>query len=309
MNNIDYLDLDGRMLHLFLTVLEEKSVTRAAVRLGVTQSAVSHTLDKLRIILGDPLFVRSGRGIAATRHAEQLAENITPLLESLKQMAEPAEFDLVSVSGVFTIGANDYQRELILPPLIHELHRAAPDLDIKIIESSYSDSDSLRSSRCDLLISPNPPVSMEFIQRKLFSDNWVCFFDPTSKPIPDTLASYLRRPHAKIIFTDNEKSQLDDILKSKNLSRRISLQVSRFYALPSLMRGTDLVVTLPSKIKQTIMSEFNTCKVPITIPTLSFYIVWHLRDKSTPLHRWIRNRIIQIAHSLDTDTPETRHAS
>lgn len=308
MNNFDYLDLDGRMLHLFLTVLEEQSVTRAADRLGVTQSAVSHTLDKLRIILGDPLFVRSGRGIAATSRAEHLAEKITPLLASLKQMTEIVDFDLSEARGVFTIGANDYQRELILPPLIRELHRAAPDLDIKIIESNFSDSDSLRKARCDLLISPNPPTGLEFIQKKLFSDDWVCFFDPASSPLPDTLNNYLKRPHAKIIFTDDEKSQLDTILKEKNLDRRISLQVSRFYALPSLMRGTNLVVTLPSKIKQTIMHEFNTCRVPIAIPTMSFYMVWHLRDKSAPLHCWIRNKIIQIAQSLDTGISEKHHA-
>ncbi|MBL8492512.1 MAG: LysR family transcriptional regulator, partial [Rhodocyclaceae bacterium] len=92
MNEIDYLSLDGKILRLFLAVLEEGSVTAAAQRLGLTQSAVSHGLERLRAVAGDPLFVKSGRGIVATAHAELLAEQARQLLDGMKAFSSGASF-------------------------------------------------------------------------------------------------------------------------------------------------------------------------------------------------------------------------
>jgi DNA-binding transcriptional LysR family regulator len=118
MNKFDWSDLDVRLLKLLVAVVEVGSITGAAQRLGVTQSAVSHLLDKLRAITGDPLFVKSGRGIVATARAEALAAQARELLGALERFARSGEFDPARWNATFTIAANDFQRDLLLPALM-----------------------------------------------------------------------------------------------------------------------------------------------------------------------------------------------
>ena len=125
MSRFDGSDLDGRLLQLLLAVLETGSITAAAARLGVTQSAVSHLLDKLRAITGDPLFVKRGRGIVPTAHAEGLAAPARELLRQMGQFAQGAAFDPARWHADLTIAANDFQRDLLPPPLAARLRGAA----------------------------------------------------------------------------------------------------------------------------------------------------------------------------------------
>ena len=118
MNKIDWLSLDARLLQLLVTVQEAGSVTGAAQRLGLTQSAVSHGLDRLRAIVGDPLFVKSGRGIVATAQAGLLAQRARHLLDELEAFSVAAGFEPARLNTCFTIAANDLQRDLLLPPLL-----------------------------------------------------------------------------------------------------------------------------------------------------------------------------------------------
>lgn len=296
MSKFDYLDLNGRMLRLFLVVLEEGSVSKAADRLGIGQSGVSHMLDKLREITGDPLFVRAGRGIIATQRAEQLAEQIRPLIDSLQQLSAPPHFDPATHQGEVSIGAADMQREFLIPPLAKILRQQAPQLDLKIIDSGVFSSDLLRKGHVDLLISPAPPDGTEFIQQKLFEDEWVCFYDPSTAP-PLTLDQYLSRPHAKVVFKENDKSLIDEILERKGKTRRTALKVGNFSALHRLMIDTDLIISMPRLIEKTFMSSFAVCKLPFKIPPLGFYMAWHVRNSQSPFHQWLRGKIRDIAHT------------
>ena len=129
MSKFDWSDLDGRLLRLLVAVVETGSVTGAAQRLGVTQSAVSHLLDKLRDITADPLFVKSGRGIVATARAELLAAQARELIDQLERFARAGEFAPARWQTTFTIAANDFQRDVLLPPLVASLH--AVDLALR----------------------------------------------------------------------------------------------------------------------------------------------------------------------------------
>ena len=298
MSKLDYLDLDGRGLRLFLTVLDEGSVTRAAERLNVTQSAVSHTLDKLRSILDDALFVRAGRGIVPTQTAKDLADEIRPLLSALERLTKRKQFDPSIFSGEFVVAANDYQRELVIPSLVKTLRDKAPNLMLKIVDSNYADADLLRRDRCDLMITPDPPTGLEFIQRKLFSDQWVCFYDPNTVSAPLTLEDYLSRPHAKVVFTENETSRIDKQLTSKGFTRHIALRVTQFSALPSLMHGTDIIIALPRYIGRTILHNFSHCPLAEKLPDLSFFLVWHIGKNEAPIHRWVRNLLFETVQAL-----------
>jgi DNA-binding transcriptional LysR family regulator len=187
MSAFDHSDLDGRLLQLLLAVVEERSVTRAAERLGVTQSAVSHLLDKLRAIVGDPLVVKAGRGIVPTARAEALAVRARVLLEDLRGFATPEAFDPRTLQATFTIAANDLQCDLLLPPLLRRLRAQAPGVALRVIPSGVPTADMLRSDACQLVISPRPPDAGDLLQRRLFADRYRVFFDARCAPRRTTL--------------------------------------------------------------------------------------------------------------------------
>ena len=166
MSKFDWSDLDGRLLRLLVAVVETGSVTGAAQRLGVTQSAVSHLLDKLRDITADPLFVKSGRGIVATARAELLAAQARELIDQLERFARAGEFAPARWQTTFTIAANDFQRDVLLPPLVARLHAQAPGVALRIIPSDVPSLELLRDEHCQLVISPRPPDGSDILQKR-----------------------------------------------------------------------------------------------------------------------------------------------
>ena len=186
MKEIDHLALDGHALELFLAVLEEGSVTSAATRLGLTQSAVSHALNKLRRIAGDPLFAKSGRGIVATAHAQALAAKARALIDEMRSFAGGVTFTPASAQLSLTIAANDFQRDLLLPRFFGHVAAQVKNLNLRVIPSQSPSPAMLRENRCDLLITPLPPVGIDIVQKRLLSDHYVCYYDPKTRTAPSS---------------------------------------------------------------------------------------------------------------------------
>ena len=297
MSNIDYLDLSGRILHQFVVVLEENSVTRAASRLNVSQSAISHSMDRLRKITGDALFVRAGQGITPTKRAIALGEQIRPILVSFQHLAAAPIFVPAKLSGTIVIGTSDMSRELLVPPLARILRRQAPDVDLQIIDSSANAAEMLRKDKCQIIITPGAPEGTEFIQKKIFEDPWVCFRDPSTSP-PKTMKQYLARDHVKVVFGENDKTMVDEKLDKLGYQRKTKLRVSSFSALSSLMRGTELIITLPSLARKNMMQGFEYSPIPFEFAPLTFKLVWHLRNNQSPTHQWLRAQLTQIAREV-----------
>jgi DNA-binding transcriptional LysR family regulator len=152
MNHFDHLSLDGNTLRTFLTVLDETSVSRAAERLGVSQSAVSHTLDKLRTIFEDPLFVRVGRGIEPTAKARAVRASVESVLDDLKSLTDHRDFDPLVEQMEFTIAANDFPIQFIFPKLLKELSEEGIHPRVRFIPSGIPRVSFLRASRYRMLI-------------------------------------------------------------------------------------------------------------------------------------------------------------
>ncbi|HIF60752.1 MAG TPA: LysR family transcriptional regulator [Rhodospirillales bacterium] len=295
MKKINYLEIDGRLLRLFLIVFEEQSVTRAAARLDLTQSAVSHGLEKLRKIIKDPLFVRSGRGITATYVAEQMVEDVRGLLRNMRSLSEPRGFKLEAVAGKFVIAASDILWPLLLSDLFIAITAQSPNLDLRIVNAGPDATNSLREGHFDLVLTPILPQGSEFKQQKLFEDEYVCFFDPKCTNAPKTLDDYLSRHHARIVFSTIETNLIDQLLSTMGKNRRVALQVPSFAGLPGLMKGTELIALLPSSIRESIMIDFDVAPSPVMIDDLKVYQIWHSRDDDSPLHEWIRIFLKKLA--------------
>jgi DNA-binding transcriptional LysR family regulator len=206
MNNIDHLSLDGNTLRTFLTVLDETSVSRAAERLGVSQSAVSHTLDKLRTIFEDPLFVRVGRGIEPTAKARALRASVESVLDDLKSLTDQRNFDPLAEKMEFTIATNDFPLQLIFPKLLKELSDEGINLRIHFIPSGIPSVSSLRASRYQMLITPAPPDNPDFEKASLVQSKMVIFYDSTVRKPPKTRKQFAESKYVEVRFSDTESS-------------------------------------------------------------------------------------------------------
>lgn len=298
MNPIDTLNLDTRSLRVFLAVLDDGSVSQAAVRLGQSQSAVSHTLERLRQTLGDPLFVKSGRGIAPTRYALRIGPNVRQILDDLAALSAGPPFRPEDAEFCFTIAANDYQRDLLLPPLAASLRQLAPGISLQVIPSGIPSADMLRKEVCDLIISPHPPAASDIIQRRLLDDRMMIFYDPQQRSAPTSLAEYLQARHVAILFGTGERTALEGSLTARGLARKVDVTVSNFSGLPGFLRGTELLATAPQRMSEHLLTGFASAPLPFDYKPFTLLMLWHKRNQDDPAHRWLRQQLIAVAEQL-----------
>ena len=293
MSNSDYLNLDGKSLQTFLLVFEHMSVSKAAEELDVTQSTVSHTLDRLREALGDSLFVRFGRGIAPTERAIALHDPIRELLDGMRELRFDRPFDPTSETLRLKIAANDYQRELIFPEIMKDCYLKGIDMRLDFIPSGVPKPSTLQEAHCDLIITPHPPEGPHLLKSLLFEDKHMCFYDARIRKPPKTMGEFLKCRHAAVIFAGNENSwvTLPKAVAAEIRNLKISLSVPHFTALPSFILGTDLVATQLSMMHKTSLSSLDTSPPPFKTEKVPVYMAWHMRDQRNPMHAWMREKI------------------
>lgn len=291
MSKIDGSGLDERLLQLLVAVVDAGSITGAAQQLGVTQSAVSHLLDKLRAITGDPLFVKSGRGIVATARAEALARRARELLRELRQFAQWGAFDPAQWRTTLTIAANDFQRDLLLPALALRLRQQAPQVLLRVVPSAVPRLDMLRADECQLVISPRPPDGSDIVQKRLFEDRYRVFYDPAVRAAPRHRADYLAADHATVVYEPRRSLDIDQHLAAQDVLRRFVVMVPGFSALPAFIQGTPLLATAPGLLALHTLAGLAHAKPPLACPTMPMYLIWHQRYSEDPAHRWLRAQI------------------
>jgi len=281
-----------------VAVVDTGSITGAALRLGVTQSAVSHLLDKLRGITGDALFTKSGRGIVATARALTLAERARELLGDLERFAQSEDFDPARWQGTFTIAANDFQRDALLPALMQRLRQQAPDVSLRVIASDVPTPELLRQQQCQLIISPRPPEGTDIVQKRLFADRYRVFYDPSVREAPRSRKDYLAAEHVTVLYAPQRPLDLDQHLQAQGIERRFRVMVPGFAGLPSFVRGTDLLTTVPGLLRTHLLRGLADAEVPVPCPSLPMYMIWHLRHQNDAAHRWVRGLLSDIASPL-----------
>nr|WP_088953053.1 LysR family transcriptional regulator [Variovorax sp. HW608] len=293
MNKIDEYNLDARLLRLLVAVVEAGSITGAAAQLGVTQSAVSHLLGRLRSIAGDPLFVKSGRGIVATARAAELAAQARGLLAGMEVFARGDRFEPGEWRCTFTIAANDFQRDVLLPPLAARLRALAPGVALRIIPSDVPTLEMLRGGGCDLVVSPRPPEGGDVMQKRLFEDRWRVYYDATAREAPQGRRDYLAADHVTVVYEPRRMLAVDEALAEAGVQRRFAVTVPGFAGLPAFLRGGPLLATAPARLGQGqgLLREFASVAPPVACPALPMYMVWHRRHHEDPAHRWMRAQL------------------
>lgn len=296
-------DLRGIDLNLVLALdalLAERHVTRAAARLGITQSAASHSLARLRDLLGDPLLVRGPKGtMLATPRATELAPAIHRVLEDLASVLRGADrFDPATAQHAFHIGAADYIELVILPRLLERIAKLAPGIDIWVhAHSDWGDAE-LAAGVLDVVIGPprraqRPAGSYEKI---LFDETFTCVVRK-NHPLADarmTIARYAASSHVLVAPRGTPGSLVDDALARAGKSRRVALAVPHFLVVPHVVAATDLVATMPSRIAALFANTLVRTPPPVEIPGFQMAMAWHERMHDDPRHRWLREQLIAV---------------
>lgn len=298
MRKFDYLGLDGYALTTFLTVLEEKSVSRAAERLSVSQSAVSHTLDKLRKIFEDPLFIRVGRGIEPTARAHALRTSVEAILDDLKSLADEREFDPLVEDMEFTIAANDFPLQLIFPGLLQELFKKGINPRMRFIPAGIPSVSMLRASRYRMLITPAPPDDKDFEKESLIKSRMVIFYDSAIRAAPKTRKQYAESRYVEVRFSDTESSLMALPSVDASTMNPPTISVPNFSSLAMMIKGTDRITTQLAVMKLGLLEDLDVSPLPFKTNALNLFLVWHRRENDDPAHRWLRQKIVETVNSI-----------
>jgi len=298
MSKIDFTDLDGKVLRVFLTILEESSVSKAADRLGVTQSAISHTLAKLRKVLGDPLFVRSGQGLTPTERALALKEPSQKVLDGLRALTQQRPFDPQQEQIDVQIATNDMPRELIFPELLRNARAEGVRLQLEFIPSGVPDPDLLRSDRCQLMLTPLPPDGPDIFQKRLLTSPLMVFYDAAQRDPLDSWRSYCHSDHIDVRFADGRSAR--NVMRGVDQSqiKPATVTLPHFNAIPSFVKGSTLISTDTALMKTGPLASLDCAPLPFECAPVSIYMVWHQRSTNDPAHRWLRTRIEALATKL-----------
>ena len=298
MRNFDIYKVDGNILKTFLIILEESSVSKAAIRLNVTQSAVSYALARLRSVFKDPLFVRSGQGLTPTETAISLKDPIQKVLDEIMSLTDQRPFNPQAEDMYFAVAANDLQRELIFPKLWREARSENICLRLEFIPSGIPSISLLRDARCQLILTPFPPDAPDIFQRRLITGDMMCFYDASMRDAPSSWEEYINAEHISVRFVGGYDS--NQALRGVDLSeiREPTITVSNFNAIPSFVKGSELISTEMNAMHIGPLRELSMAPLPFKSEKISLYLVWHERSNNDPAYKWIRRRIENIADDI-----------
>lgn len=299
MNGVHLGGIDLNLLVAFDALLAERSVTRAARRIGLTQPAMSHALGRLRDLLDDPILVRSGSGMMATARAEALEEPIRRALREIDDALRTGPtFDPKTSTRTFTLAIGDYGELIVLPPLLARLAREAPGIDLRVLPIPEDYGRLVEDGTVDLVVNPiAAQLPAGLVKQKLFDETFVCLVRKGHRAARKLdLSTFVALPHALIAPRGRAGGFVDDALAQKGLTRRIALTVPHFLVAPLVVASSDLILTVPERVARTFvgMAPLQILEPPLPLRGFSTYQVWHERRRTDPAHAWLRSLIAEV---------------
>lgn len=292
--------IDLNLLTSLDVLLEEKNVTRAARRLGVSQPAVSHNLRRLRELLGDPLLVRTPRGMQATPRAIELRPAVRVALEAAESVLQAApRFDPARAERSFVLAMADQASFQLLPPLVARIAAAAPGITLLLRPPPSDLSAALAEGEAELAIGVFGDSPAGIRSEPLWTEAFACVVrrhGPGTRG-PFDLARYLARPHLLVAPRGRPGSIVDDLLARDDLRRRIAVVVPHFLVAPAIVAASDLVWTAPAGLAHALAASYALAvrPPPLAIPSFTITMRWHLRLDRDPGLAWLRTMLREVA--------------
>lgn len=301
MRDINSIDLN--LLRALDALLDERNVTRAARRLGLTQPAVSGMLTRLRESFNDPLFVRTQRGIVPTMRATELAGPLKQIIADVETLLQPSDFNPSTADFTMSIAATDYALQVVVVPFIAKLRVQAPNIRVAVrpIEDAHIQAQ-LERGDVDLALMTPETAFPDSHARRLFDETYVIALreeHPDARKKSLSLDCFCAQDHALVSYSGERFwGVTDDALAKVGRERRVALTVTGFLVLSGVLRTTDLIAVAPRRLVENAPG-LVICDPPIDIPGFTKIATWHERTHRNPGHRWARALLFETCGCIE----------
>ena len=296
--------LDLNLLLVFDAIYGERSISRAAAKLHLSQPTVSNALARLRERLQDPLFERSAQGMLPTPRARKLAEPIRQALNTLEHgLRDDEEFDFARSEREFVIAVEDYGESVILPGFIRWLADVAPNLRMRIrAESSAQLAVELREGTVDLALDYFTLPDANYRHACVLTETLLSLSRRDHPLLGErmNLEQYLALRHVMLAAPANARPMIDLALAKRGLQRRIAMRVPHFISMPLMVLASDMICTLPRRMATLYADHFmlRAHAVPLRMPQFPVYLIWHQRLDADAGHQWFRTHLTEFCQRL-----------
>jgi len=296
--------LDLRLLLVFDAVRIERSVSRAAVRLGLTQPAVSHAIARLRRLFSDEVFVRTPRGMESTAFANQVAPQVSAILNGVSDLLSRQDsFEAARATRRFVIGMTDYAAFVVMPTLAKRLERLAPDVELVVRATDrISGPGMLEREEVELVVGGSFSRRADYLSSSaLFVERSICAARHDHPAFRGRLTrrAYVAARHLHV-SPWGERGYIDEMLGRQRVSRRIGVTVSHFLLAPAILEQTDLVATLPERVARPLSGRFalSLQDPPFPLGETAISQYWHRHLDGNRGLAWLRGEIEAVARDL-----------
>ena len=302
-------DVDLNLLVALDALLAENSVTGAARRLGLSSSAMSRTLARLRAATGDPLLVRAGRVLVPTPRAAALRDPVQFLAREAQAVLRPApaELDLASLTRTFTIRVSEGFMESFAAPLVTAITAAAPRLRLRFAPKPDKDAGPIRDGTIDLEIGVLGTTAPEMRTQTLFRDTFVGVVR-AGHPLLDEVVTperYAACGHVVASRKGRFSGPVDEALQALGLQRTVVVVVPGYPDAIRMARRSDLVALVPSgclRHDATVddaIRDVRPFELPVRTPEIAVSATWHPRTDNDPVHRWLRHTVLSVCRTAE----------
>ena len=287
---------DLNLLLIFDAVMQERNLTRAGRRLGMSQPAVSHCLARLRHMLKDELFVRTPEGMRPTPRAERIATPVRAALQELQVTLEDDEFVAIESTREFTIVANNYAARAVIPPLIHRVAKLAPSIVLDVRPTGQLDMlDQLDRGTVELALGALVEGGDRFKCIGLLEDEYVAIMaseHAEAMAAELSIEQFAALPHISITSSGDDTHFVDDVLSERGLARLVAMKVP-LHSLRSVLIGSEAVAVLPRRVAADLANygPLTIRALPFPCPRIKLSMIWHRRLDNHPAHRWLRGTL------------------
>jgi DNA-binding transcriptional LysR family regulator len=298
MRDIKRIDLN--LLAVLDALLDERNVTRAAARLGYTQPTISGMLARLRDVFGDPLFVRTQRGLLPTPRAQALSVPLKQLLVDGQRLIAPGVFDPANAETTFAISSNDYMQHALLVPFVKVLRSEARHIRLAIRPPIIEGlGDALAHGQIDLAVTIPEFAMSDLPSRLLYHERYVVAVraqHPLARRGAMTVERFCQYDHVLVSPTGGSfEGPTDQALARLKLRRRVRYSVPSFLLMPEILQTDDLIALVPSRLLRENVTRLVVLKPPIEVRGFDVIAVWHARVDKDVAHRWLRRRLVETA--------------
>lgn len=292
MKDFDYLALSGQHLLVFITLHEVGTVTKTAEQLDLTQSTISHSLQKLRLIFDDELFVRSGRSVMPTQKSEYLYQEIKPLLVRLDELTHTQEFEPKLAHFDYTILANDYQVGVFLTQAMQQISAQVASFRLNILPSRKPNIEQLRQHNVDVAFSPFAPDHNDIMSVRLFDDVARCYYDPAYRSPPVTEQDFDNARYVGLSFTKGASASQTDKRIIQAIDANTVIRTNSFATMATFVKGSELMAIVPSKLNTLGFEHLDSVALPYQPTPITMRMLWHKKYQKDPKHQWFREQIV-----------------